>query len=861
MMQNNYKEKMMQYTRLARAISLTLPVILLAGCDDVLNDDVEEVTLQPQTLKFDPANGVIPYPNDIVGFDEDGTLKVPGETDWVHNPKDSPNTYWNYYGTQQGWGTSVPIVLEFDKAPEESGGSPSIDPATFEGSIKMFREKNGTLKELIWNKDFRAILAKAGSINIEPLKPFDEASRYFIALTTGVQDVHGKPLQASSAYKQLLSSNDEMGLHLQEVIDQLEGAGISDSSIIYAADFTTGSNVSVIRQVVESYLSEYSAETKITNLVPEAVPTSTEKNTLVTEFSDLLEKEGVSIPEPESTEAPEYRVFSATINLPAYLDTPEMGVNCDYNEYVDSMQEGGSHDSHPENFNEYRVAPQEFCSGAFSYFQTNDGTPINVSNAADIRVFKESDQNSINARIYLPVGEVPEAGFKVVMHSHGFGSSKDEAELFAEQLLGSGYAVIAIDHPLHGDRVVDIDGDGVADLDASVRRTDYASPENLLTTRGFMWQSALDYLGIRMAIANGVEDDQGNILLDTNNVHMLGGSLGGIHSTIISGMIKDAQENIPGYKEQLDLKTTTLNVPGAGVATVLMQSPVLLPELKEDILHSAAFRLFMAEKLGLYDPVTQLSKDEKVTALNKTDEYRNGLEDVDLTQPEQITDEQIRQLANEVLAASTVMGNSAPADFAEFEEQVWVAYETPAEIAYQAITDPSDPISYARVLAQYPDEPILLTEAVGDGSNDLNILGLGIALATEGNEYNPGDFVIVNQSDEMPLGGTDPLIRALGLDLLVGGENGEEDVTTIRGAARYGYGTHVSSFVPMPVAMIDPDLLPNDMQVHSSIVGASISFMDSNGSFVKVKNRGFTNGDDLLLLEEDFADQPEYKRR
>ncbi|WP_257252881.1 hypothetical protein [Endozoicomonas sp. SESOKO3] len=143
----------------------------------------------------------------------------------------------------------------------------------------------------------------------------------------------------------------------------------------------------------------------------------------------------------------------------------------------------------------------------------------------------------------------------------------------------------------------------------------------------------------------------------------------------------------------------------------------------------------------------------------------------------------------------------------------------------------------------------------------MNIAGLAIALATEGNEYNPGDFVIVNQADEMPLGGTDPLIRTLGLDLLVGGENGEKSVTTIRGASRYGYGTHMSSFVPMPLAIIDPDLLPNDMQVHNSIVKATLSFMDSNGSFVEVKNYGLTNGDNLLLPEEDFPEQPEYKRR
>ncbi|WP_062266635.1 hypothetical protein [Endozoicomonas arenosclerae] len=854
----------MQYSRLARAVSLTLPLALLAGCDDVLNDDVEEVTLQSQALKFDPANGMIPYPNDIVGFDEDGTLHVPGETDWANTDGDSPNVYWNYYGTQQGWGTSVPMILEFTKAPDEAGGSPTIDADTFQSGIKMFRENaDGTLESLVWNEDYRAILAKAGTINIEPLKPFDEATRYFVALTSDVKDAHGQTLQTSSAYRQLLSSNDEMGQHLQGVIDQLGGAGLSDSSIIYAADFTTGSNVSVIRPVVAKYL-ETSDETILT-IHQEITSTDTadvvNNNVLVNQFSETLKNEGVELPLPDNTEAG-YHVFSASINLPAYMDTPDMNAgNCDYNQYVASMQNEDGSVPDGINFNEYRVAPQEFCPGAFSYFQADDGTPINAENAGNIHVFKTADQNSISALVFLPDGEVPEGGFPVIMSTHGFGGSKSDTELAAEQFTSEGYALVAIDHPMHGDRAVDIDGDGEKDLSATVRRTDYASPENLLTTRGFMWQVSLDYIGIRMAIANGVTDLQGKLLLDTNNVHMQGGSLGGIHSTIISGMIRDAQENIPGYKDELDLKTTTLNVPGAGVAAILMQSPVLQPEMKADILESAPFRLFMAEKLGLYNPVTQLSKDEKVTALDKTDEYREGLAGVDLTQPELISDENVRQLADKLLATSAAMGKSAPADFAEFEEQIWEAYKIPAEVAYQAITDPSDPVSYAKVLAQYPDEPILLNEAVGDGSNDLNILGLGIALATEGNEYNPGDFVIVNQADEMPLGGTDPLIRTLGLDLLVGGENGEKDVATVRGASRYGYGTHMSSFIPIPLALIDPDLLPNDMQVHNSIIGASTSFMNSKGSYVNVKNRGFTNGDDLLLLKEEFSEQPQYKLR
>ncbi|KEQ16740.1 hypothetical protein [Endozoicomonas numazuensis] len=862
---------MMQYTRLAKAVSLTLPLILLAGCDEVFDDNVDEVTLQSQTLKFDPSNGVIPYPNDIVGFDEDGTLKVPGETDWANTEGDSPNVYWNFYGAQKGWGTSVPMILEFTKAPEEAGGSPTIDPASFQNSIKMFKEVDGVLESLEWNKDYRAILAKAGTINIEPLKPFEENTRYFLALTNGLKDSHGQTLQASSAYRQLLSSNDEMGLHLQEVIDKLDSAGLSSDSIVYGADFTTGGNLSIIRPVVTEYLDEYSSDTKITDLVEVPVPSpmkDEKKNFILQEVETALAKNDVVMPELAADEVI-FRTFTAKINLPNYMDTPRSvgpNSNCSYNPYVDSLA-----GSEPANFNEYRVAPQEFCPGAYSFWQTGaaagepSGIPVTAENASDIYVFKEPENNLLNLVIYLPM-DPPENGnsYPVFMNSHGYGGTKEDATLSAKTLTAKGYAVVSLDHPMHGERAVDVDLDGTVDLTAEERRTDYVSPENLMTTRGFMWQTLIDYVGIRMALSKGVSIPGGSDTLSTDNVHMMGGSLGGITGTSISSLMRDSQEENPDYSDQLNLKTTSVSVPGGGVASILMQSPLLLEEMKQDILDAASFRLFMAEKLGFYNPRVNLSKDDKVTALDEVDEYRESLDGENISQPELIENEMVRARANKILSTSKAMGftaDEAPSEFAEFEEQVWSEYQRPSEIVYQSTIDPSDPINFAKVLAKYRDEPIFLNEAVGDGSNDLSLLDMGLALMTDGNEWNPGDFVIINQADEMPLGGTDPLIRALELDILQGGATTGDADNPIRGAARYGYGTHMSSWVPLPLAIIDKDLLPNDTSVHNSIVNGIMTMAESNGTEITIKNYGTTNGDSLLLPESEFPTQPEYKLR
>ncbi|PSW21810.1 hypothetical protein C9I98_00650 [Photobacterium sanctipauli] len=810
----------MKHSRLAKAIYIALPLTLLAGCNE--QNTVEP---QPHVLQFDPANGLVPYPNDIVGFDADGTLSIPGETDWANIEGDSANTYWNFLGSQKGWGTSVPIILQFDQEPFTF-----IDETTLQSGVKMFKEVDGNLTELEWNTDYRAIISQSGTLNIEPLKPFDEASRYFFAVTTNVKDGEGNPLLSSDSFLGLMSSDDEMGEHLQQVISSLGTVGIEEDSLVYAADFTTGSSISMLRPIVDKYLDEYSSNTRITldrPVVPYNANEVIASNPLVKQFTEMFEQQGVDVPKPEPTTLePDYITYVGTVNLPSYMDSPEQGVNCDYNPYVESMQGDA-----PENMNEYRVAPQKFCPGAYSFFQTDvdgqpSGKPISADTAENIHVFKEPRNNPMSIVVHIPTGEMPEGGWPVIMLSHGFGGKKEDSAMTAETLAPEGYVVVAIDTPMHGERMPDIDHDGEADLTATKRRTDYASPENLLTTSGFMWQLSLDYLAIRMAITNGIELDDGSILqVNNQDVHMSGGSLGGIHSTIISSLIRDTQERHSFFANALDIRTTTLNVPGGGVASVLMQSPGLKPELKADILDSAAFRLFMAEQLGYYNPVTQLSFEEKVAALDEVDKYRASF--------------------------------SSEEEFAAYEEEIWQKFEKPAEVVYQSITDPNDPINFAKELAKYKDEPILLNEGVGDGSNEIKLPDVALALATDGNEFNPGDFIIVNQTQEMPLGGTDPLIRVLELDLLTGDMN--EDDVAVRGAGRYGYANHLTPFIPLPLALVDPDLLPNDAASHRSMMHGMTTFLNSKGKSVEVKNVGTTNGDALILAPEMLPEQPEYK--
>ncbi len=870
----------MKYTRLAKAIALTMPLAMLAGCtSNDSSDDSGGIVPPPSSngpvITFDPENGVVPFPSDLFGFDEDGTLRIPGESEWkTGDITESANAYWNYLGSQDGWGTSVPIVVSLTASEQ---GTVNINSDTLEAGVKLFKEtENGNLEALTWNTDFRAIISKTGTLNIEPLKPFAEGTRYFVALTTAIVDGNGESIQPSEAYKTLLSSNDEMGIHLQSVIDKLAAAGISESTIAYGADFTTTSILAIMRPVVDKFLNDYANTTQISQIteVPdEPAPSSKQyrlangeegsTNLVVDAIKTAMEQEGIEFSSIDAKANDNYKLYTATINLPYYLDTPVAGDNCEYNQYVESLAGNA-----PSNFNEYRVAPQEFCPGAFSFWQTtgSDGTPSGIpvtgKTASDIYTYKSPAENAVKLLISIPAAvEKPANGFKTFMYAHGYGSSKDEITTIAGDLAAKGYAMIALDQPMHGDRSVDVDGDGKFDLNAALRRTDFVMGDNLLTTRGFMQQTMADYVGLRMAIANGVKNSDGEPLMDSENVHMAGLSLGGITSTSVSALLRDTQEQHPELADKLDLKTTSMGVPGGGVASVIIQSPLLEKEVREDFLESAAFRLHMAKLLDLYNPLEDLNKAAKVASLDAVDEYRVALEGEDLSNIEAIEDPDVKEKALAVEAAFNALTEGSDAtltSFDDFESQVWVSFASFAEREAQSVIDPSDPTNLAAVLAKHKDVPLFLVEAVGDGSNTFNPKDIANAVLNPfGKPWNPGDFIIVNQAQEMPLGGTDPLIRTLGLDILAGDQEASAD-NPVRGAARYGYGTHMSMAIGVPLENIHKKLLPHDVDVHNSIVSGIVSMAESNGTSISLPHLAESNGDELLLGEDEFPENPEY---
>ena len=339
-----------------------------------------------------------------------------------------------------------------------------------------------------------------------------------------------------------------------------------------------------------------------------------------------------------------------------------------------------------------------------------------------------------------------------------------------------------------------------------------------------------------MGIANGVEY-QGKALLNPDVVHLSGLSLGGITATSVAALIRDTQNRHFQMYDNLDIKSITLGVPGGGLASIIVQSPTLAEEVQRDIQSGAGFRLFMAELYDIYDPMVDVDSSLKVTALDRMDVYETLLREVDWSNTEDISDPFLKLLVDKTLILYREFAGDNEAtlsSFDDFLQQVWLDFKPSTERNLQAVVDSADPVNMATTLAEYPDDPIFLVEAVGDGTNILDMALLNEAYnEVEGAVFNPGDFVIINQNHEMPLAGTDPLIRVLGLDILT------EDIsnaTVVRGAARYGYGTHMSMAIAPMIDLLKSQVLPHDSNVRKSIISGMVSLARSGGTGIELKN-------------------------
>ncbi|WP_448552737.1 VolA/Pla-1 family phospholipase [Thalassotalea montiporae] len=722
----------------------------LSGCDDETIRDVEQevaengpVTTPTARIIFDPTAGDLSVPNDLLFLGTtDGTLNPP-----VSDPTDSSDPFFAL-SALDGWSTVQPFRIDVDLPPGVSLDANSVaNPA----SVRIFETEFGgptassaecaalpqgaacqVVGELTFGVDFISQMSGDG-VAVVPLKPLKAKTGYLIVLTNSLQDDTGKSVAGSFTYElvqQDLATKPlatDSQLALQGAVNSFEnavsGAGVDKSSIIYTAAMTTQSTVDAVATVKQVM----AAGLQLGN-----VPTIAIQDTSISVF-DALTSQGVTLP---AELAPVYQaanLMQGSITLPYYLGTPSAeNPLAPVNDWWKAQCDSGAMLAGLAAQNPGAIPADAVSEG--------DGLCLAISAAAglaapglrDLRGVLDLDTernitkfnpmpekradmtldvqvttpdmavaNAVRASLGLPALTQPEAGWPVAILQHGITSRKEDMLAITGALAIQGIATAAIDHPIHGSRGFDLDGDGVDDLNAStVSATHYMNLGNLLTTRDNLRQSTIDTLGLRLGLnfAGGVDAAGAAISLDGSKVYFLGHSLGAI-----SGINTVALANLPldpAVDPLFKVSATSFAMPGVGVANLLLESP--------------AFS-------GLIKASLTLATSEEFAAF------------VAATFPGQPSEAELVQAFNTFFAALT------PAQQAELNGAF-----AQFTFAAQTVTDAGDPANYAGMVAM-TQTPTHLIEVVGNGADNLS------------------DQVIPNTVSSTPLSGTEAAIALLGL--------------------------------------------------------------------------------------------------
>ncbi|WP_372861953.1 VolA/Pla-1 family phospholipase [Pseudoalteromonas sp.] len=723
----------------------------LAGCgggetlEDVKNDSV--TVIPKATVKFDPANGVISVPNDLLmSGTRDGTLNIPGELndENVSIPRAAYADPQLALGALDGWSTQVPFKIDLTFPPNVSLDATS---AGTPGSVRIFEVIMGAsltdaecsqapagaacklVGELTFGVDF-VTQASGDAVAIIPLKPFKAGSSYINVLTTGLKDSEGRAIEPSSTYatvKQEAPLVTPSQLALQGAVNSYENVVVSSGDItkddiIFSAAMTmqsAGPVLGTIKKILAASLTEPTIPTPALQ-----IPTQPMAN-----VQQAFALQGITV--PDVFQVAQYQ--KGSIQLPMYLGTPTGKEISDLNDtYWQGMCDNavailGYKAQAGEAFPTDPISVNDATCAALSGGQLRD---LGLDSTRHLTKYnsipKMQSMANVSVQITKPIlpvvnayrsglglepfAAMPEGGWPVVIMQHGITTQKESMLTLTAQLSLQGFATVAIDHPRHGERGVDVDVDGNDDFNATTGSVlSYMNLSSLLVARDSLRQSSADLLGLRLGL-----NFSGDSAMNSQDVSYIGHSLGSI---VAPAFI--AQANSP-LADQVDplfkVNAVALASGGGGIASFLLESAAFGPFIQGSVLSQAGtaesdeFNAFL--NAGALSNCGALLPDMQDFLSCGFNEFATSL-----------------TMAGETDKLANIKG-----------------VMTQFVFAAQTALDSGDPTNYAATVKAL-ETPVYMNVVVGDGTDN-----------------NKPDQVIPPMTANNPIAGTVPLANFMGLD-------------------------------------------------------------------------------------------------
>ena len=590
----------------------------------------QEINIAATRVQFDPSNSIIPAPtNVLLSGTVDGTLNIP-----VADPSDSSDPQVALNGLD-GWGTHPTMTFNFSLPRDENGDLVAVAASSVEaqGAIRVFETIQGgsdvsaecaaaspaaacaVTAELTHGVDFTVSAVDDDTVAVVPLRPLKPKTGYIVALTSNIQDELGRDVHPSQTYTLMKRpadsdpvSSDPSAVSLQRLINSYEGAlaqfGVDAEEVIYASNFTTQSVGDVLGATKQMLaLSAAGVDTPWSPEVP-VMQAAPQGYTL----DVVLQQKGVTDPAALAA-ASAARVYGGQVNLPYYSPLPtaenptapidgRWQAACDSPASILGAIEQGVIDPAgagipaealedpslllpPNNCFDFPGVDNERHLTKYNPIPAIQGTQ---TVPAFITIPDLATVNEIRAqRGMAELEAVPQGGWPVVIFQHGITGEKTNAAGIAGSLAAAGFATVAIDHPLHGDRAF-----GAIDASSPAGVTAYMNLANLLGARDNIRQSIADLVGLRMSLNNFMAADGAQ--LNGQDVHFVGHSLGAIAGVGFTALANTPLSNpqLEPLSPMFEVQASSFGMPGGSIANFLLASGSFEVPVKSQLLYSAS---------------------------------------------------------------------------------------------------------------------------------------------------------------------------------------------------------------------------------------------------------------------------------
>jgi pimeloyl-ACP methyl ester carboxylesterase len=536
------------------------------------------------TASFDPfgqssGRAVTPFPTNLGFFTtRDLTLDT---------PVDDPNDYSDprvSLNALDGYSLVEKWITGFAANPTGAydNNTPGlIDPTTvttgqsvrmFEVTTSQFLFVTSIVRELTPGVDYVAVPASASQIAILPLKPLKEYTSYMAVLTNDIRDTEGNDATPDRTYNFGKTS-----------VPWVDSQGNSTNALF---DNATAAQVELIRQVVQSM--ELNAATY--GIDPDDIvlawtaSTQSVTRTLKTLRAFAQPAPTTIVPTGSDTSAigglGAADIYMGIITLPYYCGVPsEANPIAPLTDF-------------------WKAAPGAYVP-PFDQFGL-DPTSTNITVANPIPVL--TDMQTVPVLMSVPnanSGQTkPATGWPVVIFQHGIFGNRVQALTIADTMAAAGYAVVAIDLPMHGispdtnpelgpfyientpfaplanERSFDADylnnetntpgPDGLIDQPGVIVIP--AALSSMLTGRDTLRQGVADLSVLTLSIPTMDIDGDTVPDLDGSNIAFTGLSWGSVHGTAFTAI-------------EPMVTRSFLSVPGGGIARFAAASDVIGPQI------------------------------------------------------------------------------------------------------------------------------------------------------------------------------------------------------------------------------------------------------------------------------------------